>query len=134
MWAAGYFSPHSAIWRKIGIKSWPFCVSVYSVRGGTSANVLRVTIPYCSRSSSRWLSVRGLMPSSERSSVQKRWQPVERSRIMSAVHLLPSICRAAATQPVVASIGFSAVVMFILVYLICSNVFNTLLCIVMGLY
>src|SRR4051812_42605368 len=71
----------------IGTSARPFSVSEYSTRGGTSAKVVRSTIPSSSRARRRSESVRGLMPWSERSSSQKRERPSARSRITSRVHL-----------------------------------------------
>src|SRR4051794_34626478 len=70
-----------------GTSATPFSVSAYSTRGGTSGNVLRATIPSSSSALSRNDRVRGLIPSSERSSSQNRWLPSARSRISSRVHL-----------------------------------------------
>src|SRR6185312_16888621 len=65
----------------------PFSVSAYSTRGGTSGNMWRSTIPSSSSARSRNDSVRGLIPSSERSSSQNRRFPSARSRITRSVHL-----------------------------------------------
>src|SRR5690242_6793439 len=71
----------------IGTSARPFSVNSYSTRGGTSGNVRRVTMPSSSSARSRSESVRGEMPSSERSSSQKRARPSARSRITRSVHL-----------------------------------------------
>src|SRR5688572_20366346 len=71
----------------IGTSARPFSVSVYSTRGGTSGNVSRATMPSSSSARRRSESVRGEMPSSERSSSQKRALCSARSRITSSVHL-----------------------------------------------
>src|ERR671916_397802 len=71
----------------IGTSARPFSVSVYSTRGGTSGNVSRATMPSSSSARRRRESVRGEMPSSERSSSQKRALSSARSRITSSVHL-----------------------------------------------
>src|SRR6266853_5246600 len=70
-----------------GTSASPFSVSAYSTRGGTSGKVCRSTIPSSSSARSRNESVRGLIPSSERSSSQKRLLPSARSRIRISVHL-----------------------------------------------
>src|SRR4051812_30132506 len=70
----------------MGSSASPFSVSWYSTRGGTSGYVRRSTMPSSSRARRRRLSVRGLMPSSERSSSQKRERPSARSRTRSSVH------------------------------------------------
>ena len=69
-----------------GARARPLSVSEYSTRGGTSGYVRRSTMPSSSRTRSRRDSVRGLIPSSERSSSQKRERPSERSRMTSIVH------------------------------------------------
>src|SRR3954449_1416071 len=71
----------------IGTSARPFLVSWYSTRGGTSGKVWRATMPSSSRPRSRSDSVRGEMPSSERSSSQNRQLPSARSRMISIVHL-----------------------------------------------
>ena len=72
----------------IGTSARPFSVSVYSTRGGTSGKVRRATMPSSSSARRRSESVRGEMPSSERSSSQKRRRDCSaRSRITSSVHL-----------------------------------------------
>src|SRR5215218_3823779 len=70
----------------IGTSARPLSVSVYSTRGGTSGNVWRATMPSSSSARSRSESVRGEMPSSERSSSQKRERCSARSRITRSVH------------------------------------------------
>src|SRR5215207_782691 len=70
-----------------GTSARPFSVSAYSTRGGTSGKVWRSTIPSSSSARRRSDRVRGLIPSSERSSSQKRLLPSERSRMTSNVHL-----------------------------------------------
>jgi hypothetical protein len=84
---------------KIGIKSLPFWVSVYSTLGGTSANDFLVISSHSSISSKRWDSVRGLMPGKACCNVENRAQPSDNSFTIKAVHLLPTIAKAAATQP-----------------------------------
>src|SRR3954453_5055836 len=81
----------------IGTRPSPFSVSEYSTRGGTSGNVRRSTIPCSSSARSRSDSVRGEIPSSERSSSQKRERPSARSRINRIVHLPPRISAHALT-------------------------------------
>src|ERR671925_63902 len=71
----------------IGNSARPFSVSAYSTRGGTSGNVWRATMPSSSSARSRSESVRGEMPSSDRSSSQKRERCSARSRITRSVHL-----------------------------------------------
>ena len=71
----------------IGTSARPFSVSAYSTRGGTSGYVWRATMPSSSSARRRSERVRGEMPSSERSSSQKRERPSARSRITSSVHL-----------------------------------------------
>jgi hypothetical protein len=93
----------------IGISARPFSVSVYSTRGGTSANVLRSMIPWSSSARSRSDSVRGLMPSSERSSSQKRQQPSARSRISRIVHLPERMSAVAVTGQLVRIASISVV-------------------------
>ena len=56
----------------IGTSARPFSVSSYSTRGGTSGKVWRATMPSSSSARRRSESVRGEMPSSERSSSQNR--------------------------------------------------------------
>ena len=56
-------------------------------RGGTSGNVVRSTTPSSSSALKRRERVRGEMPSSERSSSQKRERPSARSRMTRSVHL-----------------------------------------------
>lgn len=80
-------------------------------------------MPCSSRSSKRWLRVRGLMLPTVFSSSQKRFGPLKRSRSIRAVHLLPIICMADAMQPTLDSRG-----------LITEVVFITLQSIVLGLY
>src|SRR5262245_33567543 len=75
----------------IGTSARPFSVSWYSTRGGTSGNVWRATMPSSSSALSLSESVRGEMPSRERSSSQKRQRPSARSRITSSVHLPQTI-------------------------------------------
>src|SRR5260221_10813049 len=70
-----------------GTSASPFSVSAYSTRGGTSGKVLRATMPSSSSARRRSDSVRGLIPSSERSSSQKRLRPSARSRMTKRVHL-----------------------------------------------
>src|ERR1700754_3363374 len=70
-----------------GTRASPFLVSAYSTRGGTSGKVWRSTMPSSSSARRRSERVRGLIPSSERSSSQKRALPSARSRISSRVHL-----------------------------------------------
>ena len=70
----------------IGSSASPLVVSRYSTRGGTSGNVWRSTMPSSSSARRRSERVRGLIPSSERSSSQKRERPSARSRITSIVH------------------------------------------------
>src|SRR5881398_140925 len=70
-----------------GTSASPFGVSAYSTRGGTSGYVRRSTTPQSSSARSRSDSVLGLIPSSERSSSQKRHAPSARSRITRSVHL-----------------------------------------------
>src|ERR1700754_3839671 len=70
-----------------GASASPLPVRAYSTRGGTSGYVCRSTIPSSSSARSRSDRVRGLIPSSERSSSQKRWLPSARSRITRSVHL-----------------------------------------------
>src|SRR5919197_982992 len=79
--------PYSRIESMIGTSARPFSVSEYSTRGGTSANVVRSTMPSSSSARRRSERVRGLIPCSERSSSQKRERPSARSRITSSVHL-----------------------------------------------
>ena len=74
-----------------GTSASPFSVSAYSTRGGTSGKVWRSTIPSSSSARRRSESVRGLIPSSERSSSQKRLDPSARSRMMRRVHLPQTI-------------------------------------------
>lgn len=92
----------------MGSRSLPFGVSVYSVRGGTSAKLCLVIMPWASRSSNRFESVRGLMLPTDCSNRQKRLGPPARSRKISAVHLLPMISIAAAIQPTFGSIDGGA--------------------------
>src|SRR5919198_538457 len=70
-----------------GSRAWPFAVSEYSTRGGTSGKVLRTRMPSSSSARKRSERVRGLMPLSERSSSQKRERPSARSRMIRIVHL-----------------------------------------------
>src|SRR3954462_739597 len=81
----------------IGTRPSPFDVSEYSTRGGTSGNVLRSTMPCSSSARSRRDRVRGEMPSSDRSSSQKRERPSARSRIRRIVHLPERISAQAVT-------------------------------------
>src|ERR687898_3526804 len=71
----------------IGMRAWPFGVSEYSTRGGTSGNVWRSTMPSSSSARRRSERVRGEIPASDRSSSQNRERPSARSRITSRVHL-----------------------------------------------
>src|SRR5215203_1805063 len=71
----------------IGTSARPLSVSAYSTRGGTSWNVSRATMPSSSSARRRSESVRGEMPSRDRSSSQKRALSSARSRITSSVHL-----------------------------------------------
>jgi hypothetical protein len=96
---SGYLFPQAAIWWRMGSKSLPFCVSVYSMRGGTSAKLCRLIMPLSSRSSSLLERVRGLIFPTDFSRIQKRFGPAARSRKISAVHLFPTIPMAAAMQP-----------------------------------
>src|SRR3954453_956842 len=82
----------------IGTRPRPFSVSVYSTRGGTSGNVLRSMMPCSSSARSRNDSGRGEMPSSDRSSSQKRERPSARSRIRRIVHLPERISAQAVTE------------------------------------
>ena len=86
-------------------------------------NFLLVIMPCSSRSSSRCDRVRGLILPTDFSSSQKRFGPVNRSRKINAVHLLPRIAIAPAMQPTFGSIGVVVGVNFI-----------ALQSIVMGLY
>src|SRR5689334_7477710 len=70
-----------------GASASPFSVSAYSTRGGTSGKVRRTTTPSSSSARRRRERVRGLIPSSDRSSSQKRLVPPSRSRMMKRVHL-----------------------------------------------
>src|SRR6188474_737955 len=70
-----------------GTRATPFSVSAYSTRGGTSGKVWRATMPSSSSARNRSDRVRGLIPSSERSSSQKRLRPSARSLITKSVHL-----------------------------------------------
>src|SRR3954471_18810968 len=70
-----------------GTSALPFAVSAYSTRGGTSGQVWRSTTPSSSSARRRSERVRGLIPSSDRSSSQKRALPSAKSRISSSVHL-----------------------------------------------
>src|ERR1044072_1869496 len=70
-----------------GTSASPFSVSAYSTRGGTSAQVRRATMPSSSKARRRSDSVRGLIPSNERSSSQKRLRPAARSRMTRRGHL-----------------------------------------------
>src|SRR4051794_38377658 len=81
----------------IGASARPLAVSEYSTRGGTSGNVLRSTIPCSSSARSRSDNVRGDMPSSERSSSEKRVRPSAKSRIRRIVHLPARISAHAVT-------------------------------------
>ena len=65
----------------------PSSVSAYSTRGGTSGNVSRATMPSSSSARRRSESVRGEMPSSERSSSQKRARLLGEVADHSSVHL-----------------------------------------------
>jgi hypothetical protein len=94
-----YLSPQLAMLFKIGSKSLPFGVSVYSTRGGTSAKAFLVIRPQSCISSSLWDNVRGLMPGKACSRAENRAQPSDSSLTIKAVHLLPKIAKAAATQP-----------------------------------
>jgi hypothetical protein len=78
-----------------GSSAWPFGVSEYSTRGGTSEKLCRTTIPSSSSALSLSESVRGLIPVSERSSSQKRERPSARSRMIRIVHF-PQISSAVA--------------------------------------
>ena len=98
-------------------------VRVYSVRGGTSAKFCLVIMPCCSKASRRWDRVRGLMLPTDFSNSQKRFGPVNRSRKISAVHLLPTISIALAIQPTRGSMGLAT-----------DRVFIALQSIVMDLY
>src|SRR5215216_6142495 len=73
----------------IGTSARPFSVSAYSTRGGTSGKVVRSTTPCSSSARRRNDSVRGEIPSSERSSSQKRERPSARSRTKRIVHFPP---------------------------------------------
>src|SRR5215207_2117033 len=79
--------PYVRIDSMIGTSARPLSVSAYSTRGGTSGNVWRATMPSSSSARRRSERVRGEIPSSERSSSQKRARPSARSRITSRVHL-----------------------------------------------
>src|SRR3954453_8751379 len=81
----------------IGARASPFSVSEYSTRGGTSGKVRRSTIPCSSSARSRSESVRGEIPSSERSSSEKRERPSARSRISRIVHFPERISAQAVT-------------------------------------
>ena len=85
--APSHSVPYSRIDSMIGTSARPFSVSSYSTRGGTSGNVWRATMPSSSSERRRRLSVRGEIPSSERSSSPKRQRPSARSRITRSVHL-----------------------------------------------
>src|SRR3954465_2258786 len=80
-----------------GTKARPFSVSEYSTRGGTSGNVFRSSTPCSSSARSRSDSLRGEMPSSDRSSSQKRQRPSARSRISRIVHFPARISAVAVT-------------------------------------
>src|SRR5436853_3283858 len=94
----------------IGASAFPFSVSVYSTRGGTSGNVFRSTIPCSSSARSRRDSVRGLIPSSERSSSQKRQHPSARSRISRMVHFPERMSAVAVTGHAALAITSKSVV------------------------
>src|SRR3954454_15190652 len=81
----------------IGSSASPFSVRAYSTRGGTSAYVVRRTIPSSSSARRRSDRVRGLIPASERSSSQKRELPSERSRTSRSVHLPQTMSAVAQT-------------------------------------
>src|SRR3954447_12329613 len=70
-----------------GTSASPLSVKAYSTRGGTSGKVWRSTIPSSSSALRRNESVRGLIPSSERSSSQNRLEPSAKSRMTRRVHL-----------------------------------------------
>ncbi len=97
-----------AICLRIGNRSSPFFVNVYSTRGGFSANVFLLITPKHSRSSSRAESVLGLIEQSELSNSPNRFDPLARSRRMSGVHLLPIIFVVRATHPSLVSILFGS--------------------------
>ena len=84
-------SPYARMSSISGTSARPFSVSAYSTRGGTSGNVLRSTTPSSSSARRRNESVRGLMPSSARSSSQKRDWPSTSSLIRSSVHFPQTI-------------------------------------------
>src|SRR4051812_4071443 len=84
----------------MGSSASPLPVSWYSTRGGTSGYVRRSTMPSSSSARRRRLSVRGLMPSSERSSSQKREQPSARSRTSRSVHFAQTTSAVAQTGQV----------------------------------
>ncbi len=97
----------------------PFWVRVYSARGGTSAKLCLVMMPWAWRSSRRWERVRGLILPTDFSSSQKRLGPSNRSRNNRAVHLLPMICMVLAMQPTLGSIGvFTEVIFIALLYIV----------------
>src|SRR4051812_42888206 len=98
-----------------GIRARPFSVSEYSTRGGTSGKVLRSMTPCSSRARSRSDSVRGLMPSSERSSSQKRQQPSARSRISRIVHLPERMSAVAVTGQAALAITSKSIVSALIV-------------------
>ena len=75
----------------IGASARPFSVSAYSTRGGTSGKVSRTTMPSSSSARSRSERVRGEMPSSWRSSSQKRDCPSDSSLTSNNVHLPQTI-------------------------------------------
>lgn len=100
-WDVGweYLSPQSAIDLSTGSRSRPFSVRVYSTRGGTSANDFLVISPVRCISSNLCDSVLGLMPGKDCCKIENLAQPSDSSLTIKAVHLLPTIERAAATQP-----------------------------------
>jgi hypothetical protein len=107
---------------RIGIKSLPLSVKVYSTRGGTSAKHCLVMIFMCSNSSKRCDKVRGLIPCKEFSKIENRAEPLDSSIIIKGVHLLPITTNAPTTQP-----GCFSILGFVLTI----SCIVTLLCVVL---
>src|SRR5688500_7617650 len=76
------FVAQALSWSMRGMSSFPRAVRAYSTRGGVSLKVLRLTMPAATRSSSRWVSVTGLIERVRLMSLKRRGDSCCRSQMM----------------------------------------------------
>jgi hypothetical protein len=90
------FLPVRRISSITGTSNIPRSVRVYSVRGGISAKILRLTNPAASKSCNFEERTRGLI-FKECCRIPKRRGPLARSRMINATHFWPMISATAST-------------------------------------